>query len=285
MPSQPPLLSSTGFSLFTGNVPVSLESNDEPSFPAPKKSSPSGADTGFSFSAGAKSSGSSLPGADTEFSFSVPRVPPPSTLSEADTGFKFSVGTISATSSLLDTDTGLLSPADTISSGPSRSGSGDDSGVGASLSGSEDDAIAVMSEVIDDDKATPTHDTTLTLQNQGQHPREQKQQQGYRLIEAYDKEREPKQRLLALLSYPKGPSLATALYTTTLTSFGLILLPTVSIFVHLLSMLSIGSLKRKIRQFERENGKKDDTIKRLEEKILLLEERERGLWRGEDLGF
>jgi predicted transcriptional regulator len=87
-----------------------------------------------------------------------------------------------------------------------------------------------------------------------------------------------------LLARSETPSLATTLYITTLTSFGVILSPTLSIFVHLLSMLSIGSLRQEIRQLERENREKDETIRRLEEKIVVLQEQERGL-RGEYLWF
>lgn len=49
-------------------------------------------------------------------------------------------------------------------------------------------------------------------------------------------------------------------------------------------MLSIGSLRQEIRQLERENREKDETIRRLEEKIVVLQEQERGL-RGEYLWF
>ncbi len=274
MSSQPPLLSSTGFSLFTGNVPLLPESDTELSVPAPKKASPSGADTGFSFSAGTKSSGSSLPETDTESSFSAPRMPSPSALSEeADAGFRVSAGTISARSSLLETETGLSTPAGTRS-------------LGSSLSGSGHDSVADMSRDMDNGKATPpTHDdTTLDLRNQGQNPREQKHRQAHLITEPQNKEREPEPRTLALLARYETPSLATTLYITTLTSFGVILSPTLSIFVHLLSMLSIGSLRQEIRQLERKNREKDETIRRLEEKIVVLEEQERGS-RGKDLWF
>jgi len=49
-------------------------------------------------------------------------------------------------------------------------------------------------------------------------------------------------------------------------------------------MLSIGSLRQEIRQLERKNREKDETIRRLEEKIVVLEEQERGS-RGKDLWF
>lgn len=208
MSSQPPLLSSTGFSLFTGKMPLLAEP-------------------------------------DTRLSFAAIKMPSQPTLAEADTG--------------------LLSPAGTMSPASSRSGNGEDSVV---------DTV----ESLGIGKGTSTDNKHTVPQNQD--VQEQQHQQAHKLTEARPQNREPKQRPLPLLSRPT-PSLTTTLYTTTLTIFGVMLSPTLSIFIHLLSMLSIRSLTQEIRQLEQGNREKDEVIRELEQRIVVLEERETGLWRGD----